>query len=46
MQVTWVCTWCGTRAYTNGTRPLPGNCPRKPKTKDGKYKPHTWVKNK
>jgi len=44
--VHWQCTWCGagvTRGKASG-RPSPGNCPRKPKTKDGKYKPHTWVK--
>jgi hypothetical protein len=37
------CTWCGASA-SSYTRPYPGNCSRKPKTKDGKYKPHTWVK--
>jgi hypothetical protein len=41
------CTWCGTTTSVNpGSRPHPGNCPRKPRTKDGKYKPHTWVKVK
>jgi len=43
---TWQCTWCGQRNNTNGGRPQPGNCPRKPRTKDGKYKPHTWTKVK
>jgi hypothetical protein len=44
----WQCTYCGQLTSTSGgqQRPLPGNCMRKPKTKDGKYKPHTWVKTK
>jgi len=41
--IKWQCTWCGSTTY-GSSRPPPGNCPRKPKTKDGKYKPHTWVK--
>lgn len=41
----WMCTYCGARTTTLGTRPSPGNCPRKQKTKDGKMKPHTWVKD-
>jgi hypothetical protein len=45
--VKYQCTYCGTTSIQNqGNRPLPGNCSRKPKTKDGKYKPHSWVKVK
>jgi len=46
--VVYQCSWCGatkTRGITMG-RPEPGNCPRKPKTRDGKYKPHTWTISK
>lgn len=40
----WMCTWCG-RTMTSVTgRPYPGECPRKGKTRDGRPKPHTWVK--
>jgi hypothetical protein len=43
--VNWQCSYCGTKTTTTkGHRPQPGNCSRKPKTKDGKYKPHTWKK--
>ena len=41
----WQCTYCGQR-QGNSQRPQPGTCTKKPKTKDGKYKPHTWVKTK
>ena len=45
--VKWECTWCSSKSTrSDGTRPAPGNCSRKAKTKDGKYKPHTWVKVK
>lgn len=47
-QVQYKCSYCGTtttRSVSAG-RPNPGNCTRKPKTKDGKYKPHSWVINK
>lgn len=39
----WMCSWCGAR-MSSQVRPAPGNCPRKPKTRDGKSKPHTWVR--
>jgi hypothetical protein len=39
----WMCTWCGCRVG-NFTRPNPGHCSRKPRTRDGKMKPHTWVR--
>ena len=41
--VRYTCTWCGAVRMSQ-VRPAPGNCPRKPKMKDGKMKPHTWVK--
>lgn len=47
-KVEYMCSWCGTkisRKITMG-KPVPGNCPRKPKTRDGKPKPHTWVINR
>ena len=46
--VEYMCSWCGrkeVRSATNG-RPAPGQCTRKPKGKDGKMKPHTWVINR
>jgi hypothetical protein len=42
---TFQCTWCGIHA-TSYTRPPPGNCLKKPKTKDGHRKPHTWTRVK
>ncbi len=46
--VEYKCSYCGatiTRA-TNAGRPMPGVCPRKGKTRDGRTKPHTWVINR
>ena len=46
--IEYICTWCGTknlRAPTAG-RPSPGNCPRRPKTRDGKAAPHVWRINR
>ena len=43
--VEYKCSYCGatiTRA-TNAGRPMPGVCPRKGKTRDGRTKPHTRV---
>ena len=43
--VEYMCSYCGTkttRSIANG-RPMPGNCTRKPKTKDGRCKPHSWT---
>ncbi len=40
----WVCSYCGTRTTCVG-RPMPGQCVRKPRDKNGKMKPHTWVKD-
>jgi hypothetical protein len=37
------CTYCGIHA-TSFTRPPPGNCLKKGKTRDGKWKPHSWKK--
>ena len=37
------CTWCGASS-SSFTRPNPGFCPRKQKTRDGKSKPHSWVR--
>lgn len=44
----YICTYCGKRERQTGMqgRPAPGNCPRKPKDKDGKMKPHTWRINR
>lgn len=46
--IEYKCSYCGstaTRAITAG-RPTPGTCLRKGKTKDGRLKPHTWVKSR
>jgi len=41
----WQCTYCGASSTTpKGQRPQPGSCSRKGKTKDGKTKPHSWVR--
>lgn len=48
MSVEYMCSWCGTKTTRSTVmgRPLPGTCPRKAKTRDGKMKPHTWVVNR
>ena len=46
--IEYKCSYCGntsTRSATAG-KPSPGTCIRKGKTKDGRTKPHTWVKNR
>ena len=47
-RIEYMCKYCGTKVtrYTTAGRPMPGNCARKPKTKDGKMQPHTWVINR
>lgn len=47
-RIEYMCRYCGTKVtrYTTAGRPMPGNCARKPKTKDGKMQPHTWVINR
>ena len=51
MAYNWIeykCSYCGatsTRGANSG-RPDSGNCSRKGKTKDGRYKPHSWVVNR
>jgi hypothetical protein len=46
-QIKWQCSWCGASTATGESfRPNPGFCSKKGKTKDGKYKPHTWKKVK
>lgn len=47
-RIEYICTWCGTTTARtkNMGRPDPGNCPRKPKDKDGKMRPHTWRINR
>lgn len=46
--IEYICTWCGKREAKSqmSGRPSPGTCPRKPKSRDGQSKPHTWVINK
>lgn len=46
--VVYKCSFCGqesTQSVTGG-RPNPGSCPRKPKDRNGKMKPHSWVKSR
>ena len=47
-RIEYMCRYCGTKVtrYTTAGRPMPGNCARKPKTKDGKMQPHIWVINR
>ena len=46
--IEYMCRYCGTKTIrsTSQGRPMPGNCSRKPKTRDGKMQPHTWVINR
>lgn len=46
--IEYICTWCGARKTLHKVygRPEPGECPRKPKSRNGKSKPHTWVINR
>jgi hypothetical protein len=48
MTVEYMCSYCGTKTTRSSAmgRPLPGNCSRKTKTRDGKMRPHTWVINR
>jgi len=47
-KIEYICTWCGQKVvtFTSNGRPQPGYCPRKPRDRDGKMKPHTWTINK
>ncbi len=48
MWVEYRCSWCGmtqTRSDNTG-KPAPGNCPRRPKLKNGQSKPHVWTVNR
>lgn len=46
--IEYMCSWCGKKELRSvmAGRPSPGNCPRKPKDRNGKMKPHTWRINK
>lgn len=39
----WICRACGATYTTNSGKPSGGVC--KKKDKDGRMKPHSWVKN-
>lgn len=47
-RIEYKCSYCGANQSRSATagRPDPGNCPRKPKDKNGRSKPHSWVVNK
>lgn len=47
-RIEYMCSYCGAKITMprNGGRPQPGYCPRKPRTKDGKMKPHSWRVNR
>lgn len=47
-RIEYICTHCGMRVTKNATagRPMPGDCPRKERMKDGKMRPHTWRINR
>lgn len=42
----WICSYCGRRTitYSKEIRPDPNICHKKGKTKDGRTKPHSWVR--
>lgn len=46
--IEYICTYCGRKEKRakSSDRPQPGNCPRKPKTKEGKMQPHSWRINR
>lgn len=48
VRIEWMCTYCGKKEHRTKVigRPAPGNCPRKPKDREGKPKPHTWTINR
>lgn len=48
VRVEYMCRWCGTKTLKSvlAGRPLPGNCPRRPKNRMGKSQPHSWVINR
>ena len=45
--VEFMCRYCGqiVRRGATAGRPLPGNCPRRPKVA-GRMQPHSWVVNR
>ncbi len=47
-RIEYICTYCGikTNRAVNCGRPAPGTCTKKPKSKDGTGKPHTWRINR
>lgn len=47
-KIEYICTYCGQKVVRGAQmgRPMPGNCPRKPKDSAGKMKPHTWTINR
>lgn len=44
----YMCTYCGAkRKLSNGSgRPMPGDCPRRRNTANGKTFPHRWIINR
>lgn len=46
--IEYMCSYCGMKQVKriNAGKPMPGNCPRKTKTKEGKMRPHTWTVNR
>ena len=44
----YMCSYCGRkeRKTVNSGKPQPGTCTKKGKTRDGRTRPHTWVKNR
>lgn len=44
-RVEYMCSYCGIKKISTIGRPQPGICTRKGKTKDGRTKPHTWVRS-
>lgn len=47
-RIQYMCRYCGRKETLNvkSGRPMPGVCPRKGKTRDGRTQPHTWVINR
>ena len=45
INVEYMCRYCGARTVKpqHGGRPLPGNCPRRPRNRMGQPQPHSWA---
>ena len=47
-KIEYMCRWCGRKEVRpeNMGKPMPGTCPKRAKTRDGKSMPHSWTVNR